>query len=221
MSEYDFDIQKARRFNEFFTRKLRPGTRNWEDGICSPVDGHLLSHGTISNGMIYQVKGVSYCESLLTGQAALPGGSFVNLYLSPANYHRFHAPFDMQLDLLTHIPGKLLSVSKKNARKVQGLYTGNERVILSGKSEYGHFHFVLVGALNVGSIRLSFHPEFRTNVRKSQRSVLQINTSLVKGEELGWFEMGSTVVILISGQDFSKLKNITPGNPVRLGTQLA
>jgi phosphatidylserine decarboxylase len=140
--EYDFDIKKIKTFNQFFTRKLKPGIRTWKNGLCSPVDGHILSGGKISNGILFQVKGMEFSMEELTGDNNFNDGSFINIYLSPADYHRVHAPFDLHLTAVKHIPGKLLSVSKKNAQNIKGLYTKNERVILCGTSEYGTFYFV-------------------------------------------------------------------------------
>jgi len=220
MSEYDFDINTANTFNEFFTRQLKTGVRTWGTGICAPVDGRMLSYGPIQNGQIFQVKGKNYSEQELTGQEKMVSGSFVNLYLSPANYHRVHAPFDMQINKVTHIPGKLLSVSKKNAETVDNLYSKNERVVLTGTSEFGTFHFVFVGATNVGSIRLSFDSAFRSNLKNARLKSFETDQKIALGKEIGWFEMGSTVIVLIESAHLENVKEEFLDEAVNLGKEL-
>jgi len=220
MSEYDFDISRVKTFNQFFTRNLKDGARKWGEGLCSPVDGRMLSFGKIRDGMIFQVKGMNYYEAELTGQAPLNTGSFVNLYLSPANYHRVHAPIDMEIKKITIIPGKLLSVSKRNAANVDNLYIKNERLVLSGNSKYGTFHFVFVGALNVGSIKLSFMPEIKTNLKEQAQFSYEIENKISKGEELGYFEMGSTIIMTLETASFTEIDDSFLQKEIRLGENL-
>jgi phosphatidylserine decarboxylase len=220
LEEYEFSYSQVSTFNTFFTRKLKPGKRQWGKGICSPVDGTLLSSGPIEKGLIFQVKGMDFSMAELTGDRETSVGSFVNLYLSPADYHRVHAPFDMTIEKITHIPGKLLSVSEKNARTILNLYVKNERVVLSGQSDYGRFHFVFVGAQNVGSIGLTEFPEFRTNIPESQKSIKETNYTVNKGEEIGWFEMGSTVLIIVEGESFDDLQAVRSVQKIKLGTEI-
>lgn len=220
MNQYDLDLSDIKTFNEFFTRRLKDGSRIWEEGIASPVDGRVLSFGKVENGMLFQVKGKYYSETELTFESSERERSFINLYLSPADYHRVHAPFDMQISKVRHIPGKLLSVSKKNAQTVDNLYVKNERVILSGRSEYGNFHFVFVGATNVGSIKLSFFPELSTNQGKAQIQEWHYNKEIKKGEEVGLFEMGSTIVMILASSILQNCKPILLDNPVKLGQSL-
>ena len=221
LSEYDFNLQEITTFNAFFTRKLLSGTRTWERGICSPVDGRVMSVGSLEKGKLFQVKGVDYTLEDLVGIKVLDRGSFINLYLSPADYHRVHAPMDMTIESITHIPGKLLSVSSKNAKFVKGLYTGNERVILSGKNKLGRFYFVFVGALNVGSIALSFFPELKTNLWKDKTKNFDHFFEIKKGEELGWFEMGSTIIFILESDHFKDNPLVKEQDVVRLGKALA
>lgn len=203
MQQFDIDLGTIKTFNEFFTRPLKAGARTWGNGICSPVDGRLLSFGKINGDQIFQVKGMAYSYTVLTGQDIMPDGSFATIYLAPGDYHRVHAPFDMQIREITHIPGKLLSVSLKNVRNIPALYNSLERVVLSGINEMGIFHFVFVGAFNVGSIKLSFLEDFGSNQR-IVTDIRKIGTDIQisKGEELGWFELGSTVVVLTESKFF-------------------
>jgi len=126
----------------------------------------------------------------------------------------------MTIQKITHIPGKLLSVSKTNAETVQNLYTKNERVILSGTSSFGSFHFVFVGALNVGSIGLSHFPDLSTNLKVQEILTVFKEHKVIQGQELGWFEMGSTVLILIENDVLSHLNSIVPGQKLQLGNKL-
>jgi len=222
MEEFDIDLKKIKTFNEFFTRPLKKGVRNWGNGICAPVDGRLLSFGQIEDGMLYQIKGLKYGQETLTAQAPLKIGSYVTIYLAPGDYHRVHAPFDMHITDITHIPGNLLSVSLMNVRHIRELYNKLERVVLSGNNELGKFHFVFVGAFNVGSIKLSFMDDFASN-QKNIRDIRRIKTSqkISKGEELGWFELGSTVVMLTESTVLGSGLDHLLFQRVRLGQTLA
>ena len=221
LSQFEFDYKKVTTFNAFFTRRLKQGVRQWENGICSPVDGRILSSGKIHKGKAFQVKGMNYSvRELLGEEKGFKGGSFVNLYLSPADYHRVHAPFDMHFESATHIPGRLLSVSANHAATVPDLYAKNERVILSGSSAYGRFHFVFVGALNVGSIRLSSMPVFRSNRDWTSYRKMPFVRFQAKGSELGWFELGSTVVMILESDKLSEIPADQGPVAVRLGQAL-
>lgn len=221
LSEYEFDYKNVTTFNAFFTRKLKPGKRQWEDGICSPVDGTMLSGGPFEKGMLFQVKGMTFKLSELIGEPGFQQGSFVNLYLSPGDYHRIHTPFDLRVLEIKHIPGRLLSVSEKNANNIPNLYNGNERVVLKGTSESGSFYIVLVGALNVGSIGLTHVPNFSTNLPgRTQEKILSVDYSVGKGEEIGWFEMGSTVLIILEGNEFSDSIHTHNRKKMQLGNRI-
>lgn len=222
MEQFDIDLKAVKNFNEFFTRPLKPGVRKWENGICSPVDGRLLSYGPLEGDQIFQIKGIAYSQSVLTGQQSMTAGSFATIYLAPGDYHRVHAPFDMQISEITHIPGKLLSVSLMNVRHIPGLYNSLERVVLTGTNAMGKFHFVFVGAFNVGSIRLSFLPDFASN-QINIRGIRNFNSDIHirKGEELGWFELGSTVVMLTESDAFSTGLDHLLFQRVKLGQSLA
>lgn len=221
LSEYVFSYDSVRTFNEFFTRHLKEGQRQWGDGICSPVDATLLSYGKIEKGLLFQVKGRTFSQEELTGGPAFKNGSFTNLYLSPADYHRIHAPFDLTVEEVRHIPGLLLSVSEKNASNIDELYVKNERVVLKVKSAYGTSFIVLVGALNVGSIGLTQLPDFRTNLAAMNKRRIAVNFSAKKGEEIGWFEMGSTVLIVMEGSELSKIEESYLLKKIKMGTSLA
>jgi phosphatidylserine decarboxylase len=220
LSEYEFEYKKVTTFNAFFTRKLKPGMRAWDEGICSPVDGTLLSHGALENDLLFQVKGMAFSMEELVGESGYHQGSFANLYLSPGDYHRIHAPFDFKLEMIRHIPGRLLSVSSKNAASVRDLYNKNERLILKGTSNYGNCFLVFVGALNVGSIRLTHFPAFKTNIAEATTRALNVSLDIKKGEEIGWFELGSTVLIIVDGNELSESEDVHYLQKIKLGNRL-
>lgn len=222
MTDFEIDLTTINTFNEFFTRPLKKGARVWGQGVCSPVDGRLLCFGAVEEGKMYQIKGISYAQDVLLGQPGLTNGSYATIYLAPGDYHRVHAPFDMRIEEITHIPGELLSVSLMNVRHIPALYNKLERVVLSGKNEFGKFHFVFVGAFNVGSIRLSFMEDFTSN-RKNIREIRKIRTSveISKGEELGWFELGSTVVMMTESKLFESGLEHLLFQKISLGQTLA
>jgi phosphatidylserine decarboxylase len=220
LSEYEFDYKTVSTFNEFFTRHLKPGKREWGKGICSPVDATLLSYGEIEQGKLFQVKGRTFKEEELTGGPAFHSGSFTNLYLSPADYHRIHAPFDLTVEEVRHLPGLLLSVSEKNASNIDDLYVKNERVVLKAKSVYGPCFIVFVGALNVGSIGLTHLPDLKTNLALKNKEAFRISYAVKKGDEIGWFEMGSTVLILMAGMELSRIGESYLRQKIKMGTSL-
>jgi phosphatidylserine decarboxylase len=213
MNEYHKDLDDYKTFNEFFTRKLIPGARVFEDGICSPVDGFVSEIGPIKDGQLLQVKGKYYSLNDLVGDYfAFMNGCFATIYLSPADYHRIHAPFDMQIEEVNYLPGDLYSVNDASVTKIDQLFCKNERVILRGNSSYGKFYFVLVGAIVVGKIKLSFLEDIKPGDTK-------VDVKLEKGEELGLFELGSTIIMALDTEALNEcaLKN---GDKVRMGTRL-
>ena len=172
------------------------------DSVISPCDSKIIAYGNIENSTAYQIKGMEYNTNELIGaqnsSIFLNGGKFCNFYLSPKDYHRYHMPFDVKVLSLTYIPGKLYPVNMPLLKSKKNLYLENERVVIEVKDSFNHKHFiVLVGALNVGKMVVTFEPRVKTNEKKS-RAFYRYNEPkiLKKGEMFGWFEMGSTIVIL-------------------------
>lgn len=200
ITEYDFKLNTVKTFNEFFSRKLLEGRREFKAGIASPVEGFVSYFGKIVNQELVQVKGRNYSFGELIGESAAhcEESSYVTIYLSPADYHRIHAPFDMQIEYMRYIPGTLLSVSLDTIAREDKVYCRNERIILKGKSEYGDFCFILVGAVIVGKIKLSFDD----TVSNCKKSLIEkeFNDPVIikKGSEIGCFEMGSTVILTLN-----------------------
>lgn len=212
-------------FNEFFTRALRDGVRPIASSayVC-PVDGAISQCGAIVGNQLVQAKGHTYStRALVGGDAALAArfdeGRFATLYLSPKDYHRIHMPCDGRLVRMIHVPGQLFSVNPTTARGVPGLFARNERVVCVFESAQGPFVMVLVGATIVGSVATVWHgvvtPPRSGTVRDwhyDDRLVV-----LRKGEEMGRFLLGSTVVLLFPKGTLQFQADWLPARAIRMG----
>jgi phosphatidylserine decarboxylase len=198
------DVTQFPTFNAFFTRALKPGVRPLAaaDLIC-PVDGAVSQCGPIHGDRIFQAKGHDYtAQALLGGNGDLArqfhGGQFATIYLSPRDYHRIHMPCDGQLTRMIHVPGELFSVNPTTARGVPGLFARNERVVCLFDTPHGAMALVLVGATIVGSMATVWHglvnPPRSGQLREWRYD--QQPVTLRKGDEMGRFLLGSTVVLL-------------------------
>ncbi|MDW5417239.1 archaetidylserine decarboxylase [Iodobacter sp. CM08] len=191
-------------FNDFFTRALKPGVRPIHTTrFVSPVDGAISQLGAIKQEQIFQAKGRDYsATALLGGDPALAkpfiNGNFATIYLSPRDYHRIHMPCDGWLTQMIYVPGELFSVNPATARGVDALFARNERVVCMFESDFGPFALVLVGATIVGSMATSWHGVVNPPRSKTVRrwDYTGQNIELKKGEEMGRFLLGSTVVML-------------------------
>jgi len=189
---------------DLFIRKLKqePNIDAKIDSVISPCDSKVVAVGEIKEHTAYQIKGMEYDTNTLIGALEnsnfLDGGSFCNFYLSPKDYHRYHMPFDVKVLSLTYIPGKLYPVNMPLLKSKKNLYLENERVVVEVIDRFGHKHFiVLVGALNVGKMIVTFEPRVKTNCGKSREHIVYEKAiEMKKGEMFGWFEMGSTIVML-------------------------
>jgi phosphatidylserine decarboxylase len=223
------DIHHYKSFNQFFTRALKPGMRPLAqaDLVC-PVDGAISQFGAIEGDQIFQAKGHNYTTTALVGgDAALAAkfahGSFATLYLSPKDYHRIHMPCDGRLVRMIHVPGDLFSVNPTTARGVPGLFARNERVVCVFESARGPFVLVLVGATIVGSMETVWHgvvnPPRVGELREWRYHDQQID--LKKGEEMGRFLLGSTVVMLFPAPALAFNPDWSPTRTIRLGEAMA
>ncbi len=204
--EAEKPIEAYHTLNAFFTRKLKDGARLIDpqpNTIVSPVDAQISAFGKCDQDRLYQIKSSTYklFDLLRDGSMAerFEQGDFITLYLSPRDYHRIHAPMDMVIHSMGYMPGNLLPVNRPAVRWIAGLYTQNERIMLYARTPAGQMALVLVGAHCVGSIRLSFDP-FVTNQPGVGPRKLNFHSPIKvsKGEEIGVFEMGSTVLLLFS-----------------------
>lgn len=216
-------------FNRFFTRALRPGARPVPAGpgvIVAPVDGTVSHAGAAAGGHLFQAKGHRYGLAELLGDdgaaRALEGGEFVTLYLAPWNYHRVHMPVAGRLTSMRYIPGSLFSVNGATVAAVPRLFTRNQRVVTLFDTGCGPLALVLVGALNVGSIETVWagevapgHPGRRAVVDYGERG-----PRLARGEEMGRFNMGSTVIVVFAPGRSRLDATLAPGQPVLMGQRL-
>jgi len=225
------EISSYASFNDFFTRALKEGVRPLADAdlIC-PVDGTISQFGRIEHDQILQAKGHRYSTAALVGgdsalAAQFHDGSFATLYLSPKDYHRIHMPCDGVLSRMIHVPGALFSVNPTTARGVPGLFARNERVVCVFESDtVGRFVLALVGATIVGSMATVWHGT--VNAPRTRRArdwpYTAAQVTLGRGQEMGRFMLGSTVVLLF-GKDAGLAFNPdwAPGRPIRLGEAMA
>lgn len=216
--------------NDLFTRELLFDRQMPEDpkSIVSPADSLVSELGDLKDTDALQIKDFRYCiKELLTKHISdenikkVSSGKFINFYLSPKDYHRYHVPTDMRVTKVIHVPGLLYPVNFTYLKKVHSLFVKNERVILECFDNTGKlFYMVLVGALNVGKMTLSFEPSIETNINASKLNVFEYtNVSLKKGDELGMFKMGSTVVMIFE-EGFVDLKGELL-KKVRFGEEIA
>ncbi len=222
------DIGSYPSFNEFFTRALRPGARPIAPAhfIC-PVDGAISQFGSIGHDQIFQAKGHQYSIQALVGgdpvlAAQFVDGSFATLYLSPRDYHRIHMPCDGRLTRMIYVPGELFSVNPATARGVPNLFARNERVVCVFEGEHGPFVLTLVGATIVGSMATVWHgivnPPRTAEVREWHYDKEQV--LLNKGDEMGRFLLGSTVVMLFPQGTLDFNADWKPVRPVVLGEMM-
>ena len=218
-------------FNDFFTRRLRAGARSLdadERTALSPADGTVSQAGRIAGDTLLQAKGIDYSTAALLGGDALlaaefAGGNFATIYLAPHNYHRVHMPLTGTLRVARFIPGDLFSVNAATAASVPGLFARNERVACVFDTASGPMAVVLVGALFVGSMSLAWAGRIgRGGVgRPRDLPVRDPVIALDRGAELGWFNMGSTVVVLFSPQGPALVDGLGPSRAVRVGERIA
>ncbi len=218
-------------FNNFFTRELEDGARiidNDENTICYPVDGAISQQGDIIDGQLIQAKGFNYSVTSLLGgdektAAPFQGGKFSCIYLAPKDYHRIHMPMAATLREMIYVPGELFSVNPLTARNVPDLFARNERVVAIFDTEKGELAMVLVGATIVASIETTWAGTitppagkdiFRWQYPKDGDDAITFN----KGDEMGRFKLGSTVVSTFAPKmldDFAP--DAGPGTVTRLG----
>jgi phosphatidylserine decarboxylase len=239
---FNVDLAEAQRshvtdyasFNDFFTRTLKDGARPIDtasDAVVSPVDGTVSQCGRIEDGRIFQAKGHDYSVAELMGDKALAetfrGGEFATIYLSPRDYHRIHMPCDGSLQAMIHVPGRLFSVNPLTTRNVPRLFARNERVVTVFDTPFGLIAQVMVGALFVSSIETVWAgevtPPAGQYLRQWQYGPDQPTgeVHLAKGDEMGRFNMGSTVILLFERRVVELAGSLQADAAVRLGQRIA
>lgn len=226
------DADSYAHFNAFFTRALRPGARPLAGGaetVLCPADGRISAIGDIHADLLLQAKNQRYSlHSLLGGDAgraaAFEGGRFATVYLSPRDYHRVHMPVAARLREMTYIPGRLFSVNFATARVVPRLFTRNERLVCIFDTALGPMALILVGAMLVSGMETVWsgpvvppHGQAMRSWRYEGEDALE----LTRGEEMGRFNTGSTVIVLFPADRIDWLDGLHPGVSVRMGQGLA
>jgi phosphatidylserine decarboxylase len=232
-SLYDIDLSASpplesyRTFGQFFARPLKAGLRPVAPGdqvVVSPVDGRVSEAGLATGGRMIQAKGIDYSVSALLGDAGLgarfDGGAWTTLYLSPQDYHRIHFPLGGAITGWRYIPGELWPVNAASVGNVPGLFTVNERLVTLLDSPLGLTAIVAVGATVVGRVRAAYDPAVPLTDRPGaavQRGDYEPARPVLKGDELGAFEMGSTVILVFEPGRVTLSGRLVPGARVRVG----
>lgn len=216
-------------FNHFFTRHLKPEKRpisNHATDIVSPVDGTISQLGHIKENQLIQAKKINYNLHALLGSSLklaeqFQGGQFATLYLAPQDYHRVHIPYSGELKEMIYVPGRLFSVDTKTTTELPNLFVRNERVITLFSTPLGPMAVILVGAMLVGSIHTTWEGVIAP---ASKRHIyhwhyLDNKISLLKGQEIGQFQLGSTVIILFAPNRMKWLPGLS-GQKIKFGENI-
>ena len=240
VSLYDVDVEDVAKpvpdgfesFNEFFIRELHDDARPVDASdrsIVSPVDGTVSAAGRIDRERVFQAKGIDYSltELLATNTADTAlfiDGAFTTIYLAPYNYHRIHAPIDGTLTALRYVPGDLFSVNDATVCHLPGLFVRNERLLCQLSTAAGPMFLILVGAMNVGTINTIWTGDVRPRgkgiVEEFDTRRLSADLQFRKGDLLGWFNMGSTVILLTPAGVTDGFASLERGMPLEMGRQI-
>ena len=216
MSDFS-DSSNYKTLNKLFTRELvkERKIKNSDNNFISPCDSLITAQGDLSDSIALQIKGMNYSvKELLTSYIdeklllKISNGKFMNFYLSPKDYHRYHSPYSCKINKLIHVPGKLYPVNNSFLNKKENLFIENERVILECILNSRVFYMVFVGALNVGQMVFNFEPKVETNNNCDEIKVYEYSDlTMRQGECLGYFKMGSTILIFWE-KDMVALSNL-------------
>ena len=237
VKQYGVDMREAEptdplafpSFNAFFTRALKPGARSAPGdaaAIACPADGRISRLGPIVDGRILQAKGRDYSVAELIGDEktaeSFRDGRFITVYLSPRDYHRVHSPLAGTLRETLHIPGRIFSVAPGTVEDVPNLFARNERLVCHFDGEHGPFSVILVGAMLVSGIEtvwggVEVPPYAASVVRKS---FADGGIRFGRFEELGRFNMGSTVIVLLPAGTSELDPSLVPEAPVKVGQKI-
>lgn len=202
LDEAELPIDHYPTIQALFTRKLKPGLRPIQSAsVVHPADSRLTVHQTVRSGSLLQAKGSYYRLNEFLGQdlqSEFEGGQQVTYYLCPTDYHRVHSPVDGRIVGFHYIPGELWPVNDWSVGAIRQLFSRNERVVIWIETALGKVAVVMVGATNVGQMSLSFFPDFRSNSGRGEPLKVSLEPAQVvrRGDELGIFHMGSTVIVI-------------------------
>jgi len=227
----DLDLSEARKarfdsLHDCFTRELKEGARPIDPDpavMISPCDGIIGACGQVVDGTVLQAKGFPYSVEDLMGDAALAAqyrnGSYVTLRLTSAMYHRFHAPYDCRVEQVTYISGDTWNVNPIALKRIERLFCKNERAAIQCRLQSGHLiTLVPVAAILVASIRLRFL-DVRLHLKYRGPNRIACAASLTKGQEMGWFEHGSTIIVFAPA-GMSLCARWRSGDVIRMGQRL-
>jgi phosphatidylserine decarboxylase len=227
----EIDLSEARKtefksLHDCFTRELKPGLRRFDPDpkiVASPSDGIIGAHGAIADTELFQIKGAPYALADLLGDpaavAAHRNGKFITLRLTAGMYHRFHAPYDSTIEQVTSIFGDCWNVNPIALKRVERLFCKNERAVIRSRLATGEtVTLVAVAAVLVASVRLHFL-DMVLKAREPEAKVFPCDVGVRKGDELGWFEHGSTIIVLAPG-GFDFCDNVREGARIRAGEPL-
>lgn len=223
-------IEDYKSFNAFFSRPLTADARPINPNtnvVTFPVDGKISQFGKIEDKFLFQAKNHYYTtEALLANSKeaqAFKNGEFITIYLSPKDYHRVHLPFAGTLDKMIHVPGDLFSVNPFNAKHIPELFARNERVVCFFNTEIGRMAVIFVGATIVRSISTAWAGTVAPNKNKdiAVSEYASRNLNFAKGDEIGKFFMGSTVICLFEKNKIQFNEDMQSGQPTRMGMQMA
>ncbi|MDH6352066.1 archaetidylserine decarboxylase [Brevibacillus sp. 1238] len=224
-------VSEYRTLKEFFTRRLKPEARPIAPGhdvVVSPVDGTVSQLGDICEGTLIQAKGKDFTVTELLGGSEQEakryyGGKFITIYLSPRDYHRIHMPVAGNLVKYSYLPGRLYPVNQLGIENVERLFARNERLVTYIETDgLGSMALVKVGALFVGSVKVSYNTA-TTNIKHGRQTDEPITGTphYEKGSELGWFEFGSTVILLVESSQLEWADRVEKGRSLLMGQVLA
>lgn len=223
-------IEDYKSFNAFFSRPLTADARPINPNtnvVTFPVDGKISQFGKIEDKFLFQAKNHYYTTEALLADSkeaqAFKNGEFITIYLSPKDYHRVHLPFAGTLDKMIHVPGDLFSVNPFNAKHIPELFARNERVVCFFNTEIGRMAVIFVGATIVRSISTAWDGTVAPNKNKdiAVSEYASRNLNFAKGDEIGKFFMGSTVICLFEKDKIQFNEDMQSGQPTRMGMQMA
>lgn len=228
LDEAELPLSQYKTIGDLFIRKLKSGVRPIGEGVVHPADSLISEAGTIEHLTMIQAKGKTYTvpELLRSGHFAseFEGGSYLTYYLCPTDYHRVHSPVDGEIIWSCHVPGELWPVNEWSVNAVQNLFAINERVVVMIQTPHGKAALVMVAATNVGNMSMTFDGHISTRFREPERHARERGYTpalpVARGQEVGVFHMGSTVVMLYEKGMLARAASEFKGRRVKMGESL-
>lgn len=228
LDEAEGPISQYATFGQFFTRRLKPGSRTIDEApeaIVSPCDGAISQIGSVDAGRCLQAKGIWFPVDKLLGDARraldFEGGSFATIYLSPRDYHRFHSPLEGRITGYSYLPGAFWPVNQASVNSVDALFAINERLVTWLETPLGTVAYVAVGATCVSRIHAAYDAVVTHTGQGQKVMTYERPIPIARGGEIGMFEMGSTVIVLFQKGKLRWESSLAPETPVRLGQRIA